>query len=74
MATPMARLPEGSISRAVASADFRSRSAMATFAPSRAKMMAISLPMPLAAPVITATLSCKRMSVPFDRLTEDYFR
>src|SRR5262249_12679411 len=62
MATPMARLPLASNSRAVASAAFRSRSAIASFAPSRAKTSAISLPMPLAAPVITATLSARRGS------------
>src|SRR5499427_9223994 len=60
MATPMARLPLASSSRAVASAAFWSRSAMAILAPSRAKRRAISLPMPLAAPVITATLSARR--------------
>src|SRR5215470_16044557 len=59
MATPIARLPLASSSRAVASAAFWSRSAIAIFAPSRAKMTAISLPMPLAAPVITATLSAR---------------
>ena len=47
--------------RAVASAAARSRSAMATFAPSRTKMIAISLPMPLAAPVIRATLFSRRI-------------
>src|SRR5262249_4644543 len=56
----MARLPLASSSRAVASAAFWSRSAIAIFAPSRAKTRAISLPMPLAAPVITATLSARR--------------
>src|ERR1700745_293870 len=35
---------------------------MATRAPSRAKTLAMSLPMPLAAPVTMATLSFKRMS------------
>src|SRR5262245_21794253 len=36
---------------------------MATLAPSRAKRVAISLPIPLAAPVTTATLSFKRMAI-----------
>jgi hypothetical protein len=63
IATPSARCPAGSISRAVASAAFKSRSAIAIFAPSRAKRSAISLPMPLAAPVMIATLSCKRMDL-----------
>src|SRR5690348_10901585 len=36
---------------------------MAIFAPSRAKTRAISLPMPLAAPVTTATLSFRRMGL-----------
>src|SRR5215831_3737614 len=65
MATPMARLPLASSSRAVASAAFWSRSAIAIFAPSRAKTRAISLPMPLAAPVTTATLSLSRMWISF---------
>src|SRR5580704_79078 len=34
---------------------------MTTLPPSRAKVIAISLPIPLAAPVMTATLSFKRM-------------
>src|SRR6516162_7118302 len=38
---------------------------MTILAPSRANAIAISLPIPLAAPVITATLSCKRMLTPF---------
>jgi hypothetical protein len=37
---------------------------MATLAPSRAKTVAISLPMPLAAPVTMATLSFMRMALP----------
>jgi len=37
------------------------RSAMMIFAPSRAKVAAISLPMPLAAPVTSATLPCSFM-------------
>ena len=36
---------------------------MAILAPSRAKMIAISLPMPLAAPVMMATLSLRRIAV-----------
>src|SRR5215470_9827648 len=38
------------------------KSAMATLPPSRAKVSAISFPMPLAAPVTMATLSFKRMA------------
>ena len=57
---PSARFPSGSISEAVSSAAFRSRPAITTFAPSLAKVIAISLPIPLAAPVITATLSRRR--------------
>ena len=40
---------------------------MAIFAPSRAKTMAISLPMPLAAPVTIATLSFRRMALPIPK-------
>src|SRR5215470_16656388 len=40
------------------------KSAMATLPPSRAKVSAISFPMPLAAPVTMATLSFKRMASP----------
>jgi hypothetical protein len=36
-------------------------SAIATFAPSRANTMAMSLPIPLAAPVMMATLSLRRI-------------
>jgi len=56
IATPIASPPPSRISAAAASAAARFRSAMATFAPSRAKVSAISLPMPLAAPVTIATL------------------
>src|SRR5215475_7681760 len=38
------------------------KSAMATLPPSRAKVSAISFPMPLAAPVTMATLSFRRMA------------
>src|SRR5262245_25461828 len=41
------------------------RSAMPTLPPSRAKVSAISFPMPLAAPVTMATLSFRRMAPPF---------
>jgi hypothetical protein len=37
-------------------------SAMQTFAPSRAKVRAIAVPMPLAAPVTMADFSCSRMA------------
>src|SRR5215831_7810795 len=40
------------------------KSAMATLPPSRAKVSAISFPMPLAAPVTMATLSFRRMAPP----------
>src|SRR5438105_10907600 len=61
MPTPRARLPEASISRAAASAPSWRRSAMTILAPSPANVRAISLPMPLAAPVMTATLSSRRI-------------
>src|SRR5215472_14491227 len=58
----MARLPPPS-SSAAASAPFWFRSAMTMRAPSRAKSMAISVPMPLAAPVTMATLFSRRMAL-----------
>src|SRR4029453_4351720 len=61
MATPTARLRDGSSSSAVASAPRWFRSAMTILTPSAAKVRAICLPMPLAAPVTTATLSLRRM-------------
>src|SRR5262245_19763642 len=61
IATPTARLPAPSSSFAAASAPCWFRSAMTTLAPSRAKVRAISLPMPLAAPVTTATLFSRRI-------------
>src|SRR5882762_8651459 len=60
MATPMA-LPVPPSSDAATSAPAWLRSPMTTLAPSRAKVRAISLPMPLAAPVTTATLFLRRM-------------
>ena len=65
IATPIALPPPARISAAVASAAALFRSAMATLAPSRAKVSAISLPMPLAAPVTMADLFLSFMSVPF---------
>jgi hypothetical protein len=50
------------IAFAVALAASRSRSATATFAPSRAYTKGMSLPMALAAPVTTADLSVKLMA------------
>src|SRR6516165_6640633 len=69
MATPTAVPPARLISVAVASADGNRRSAIATFAPSVAKRLAISLPMPLAAPVMMATLpsSCPMERIPCGR-------
>src|SRR5258708_4638189 len=63
MPTPTARLPEASSSFAAASAPCWFKSAMTIFAPSLAKVRAISLPMPLAAPVTTATLSLRRIDL-----------
>src|SRR6201997_2916913 len=60
MATAKASEPFALISRAVASAASKLRSAMTGEPPSAAKRSAISLPMPLAAPVMIATLSEKR--------------
>jgi hypothetical protein len=57
IATPIACLPLARISLAVASAASLFRSAIATLAPSRANTSAISLPIPLAAPVMIADLS-----------------
>src|SRR6516225_725971 len=56
MATPMALPPAPLISSATASAPLWLRSAIATAAPACASVSAICLPMPLAAPVTTATL------------------
>src|SRR6516162_5155727 len=60
IATAKASEPCALISRAVASAASKLRSAMTGTPPSAAKRSAISLPMPLAAPVTIATLSEKR--------------
>src|ERR1700730_15579022 len=60
MPTAKASEPLALISRAVASAASRLRSAMTGVPPSAAKRSAISLPMPLAAPVIMATFLAKR--------------
>src|SRR5271166_5875209 len=60
IATANASEPFALISRAVASAWSKLRSAMTGAPPSAAKRSAISLPMPLAAPVMIATLSEKR--------------
>src|SRR6516165_23396 len=59
-AMPVARLAPPS-SAATASAPFWLRSAITTLAPSRANSMAMSLPMPLAAPVTMATLFSSSM-------------
>src|SRR5262249_47671535 len=61
MTTPKA-LRVSPISAATALAPFWFKSAITTRAPSRTKVLAISLPMPLAAPVTMATLSLRRMS------------
>src|SRR6516165_5256975 len=61
-ATPIARLAPPS-SAATASAPFWLRSAITTLAPSRANNTAMSLPMPLAAPVTIATLFSSFMPI-----------
>src|SRR5262249_38496448 len=61
MTTPKA-LRVSPSSDAAPSAAFWFKSAITTRAPSRAKTLAMSLPMPLAAPVTMATLSFRRMS------------
>src|SRR6516162_3151214 len=61
IATAKASEPFALISRAVASAASKLRSAMTGTPPSAAKRNAISLPMPLAAPVMIATLPEKRV-------------
>src|SRR5690349_9938640 len=60
MPTAKASEPLALISRAVASAASRLRSAITGVPPSAAKRNAISLPMPLAAPVMIATFALKR--------------
>src|SRR3984893_8300910 len=65
MATAKASDPFPLISRAVASAASKLRSAMTGTPPSAAKRTAISLPMPLAAPGTIATFSEKRGIPPF---------
>src|SRR6266446_7783475 len=62
MAIPIAWPPLARISFAVAPAASLLRSAIATFAPSRAYTRAMSLPMPLAAPVTIADLSLSLIS------------
>ena len=46
---------------------------MATRAPSRAKVAAIYLPIPLAAPVTTATLSFRRIQTSFEAAARSLF-
>src|SRR5271157_3911576 len=65
IATPSAWPPLARISAAVASAASLARSAIATLAPSPAKTSAMSLPMPLAAPVMMAVLSLSFMVISF---------
>ena len=64
IATPIASPPAARISAAVALAASSLRSAIAIFAPSRANTSAMSLPIPLAAPVMIADLSLSRMVAP----------
>src|SRR5215831_15683351 len=64
MATAIALPRALAISSATDPAAALFKSAMATLPPSRAKASAISLPMPLAAPVTMATLSFRRMAPP----------
>src|SRR5450432_1477383 len=61
MARARARPPSRSISRTTSEALSSRRSATATRAPSREKAIAISRPIPSAAPVTTATLPCVRI-------------
>src|SRR5471030_2016580 len=61
IATAMARSPVASNSSAVAWAAAMFKSAMTILAPLARKTLAMSLPMPLAAPVMTATLFCRFM-------------
>src|SRR5580658_2894116 len=63
IATAMTRSPELSSSSAAARAAVKLRSAITTQAPASAKVRAISLPIPLAAPVTTAVLSLSCMRV-----------
>src|ERR1700719_436644 len=72
IATAKASEPFPLILRAVASAASRLRSAITGMPPSAANRSAISLPMPLAAPVTMATLPLKRAiaSFPFRLLRE----
>src|SRR5262245_11720853 len=62
MPTAIALPPASAISSATDPAATLFKSAIATLPPSRAKVSAISFPMPLAAPVTMATLSLRRMA------------
>ncbi|CAJ2761620.1 Uncharacterised protein [Burkholderia pseudomallei] len=64
IATPIARPPACSMSSATAFAPSWFRSAIATAAPARASSSAISLPMPLAAPVTMAAFPFKFEVIP----------